>query len=148
MSLGPVEILEVKFPGNHFTGEIAPAIAELVESGMVRIIDFLFVGRAEDGKVIVTEFNDMGESLMATFDPLVSEVSGLISSEDVARMSEALEPNSSAAIMLFENVWATRFADALRNANAEIIFNERIPRAVIEEALAVALVEAVDGPLQ
>lgn len=147
MPLGPVEILEVKFPGNQFTGEIAPALAELVGSGMIRIIDFLFVGRADDGRVVVTEFNDLGEAMIATYDPLVSEVSGLISEEDVARMSEALEPGSSAAIMLFENVWATRFADSLRNANAEVILNERIPRDVIEMALLAALEEAVDEEL-
>jgi hypothetical protein len=147
MPLGPVEILEVKFPGNQFRGEIAPALAELVESGTIRIIDFLFVARDEEGKVFVTEFNDLGESMLAVFDPLVSEVSGLISTNDVAHMSEALEPNSSAAIMLFENVWATRFVDALRNANAELIFSERIPRALIEEAVAAAMVEEMDEEL-
>jgi len=145
MPLGPIEILEVKFPGNQFKGEIAPALAELVESGMIRIIDFLFVGRDENGQVLVTEFNDLGESLVAVFDPIVSEVSELISEEDIAELSVALEPGSSAAIMLFENVWATRFAEALRGANAEIILNERIPLSVIEAAVAAALEEAVNS---
>ena len=139
MPLGPVEMLEVKFPGNQFRGEIVPALAELVDTGMIRIIDFLFVGRDEDGTVLVTEFNDLGEGLIAVFDQVVDEVSELISEEDIALLSASLEPGSSAAIMLFENVWATRFAESLRNANAEIILNERIPLSVIEEAVAAAL---------
>lgn len=144
MPLGPIEILEVKFPGNQFRGEIVPALAELVDSGMIRIIDFLFVGRDDDGNVLVTEFNDMGEALIAAFDPVVDEVSELISDEDIATMSASLEPGSSAAIMLFENVWATRFANSLRAANAEIILNERIPLSVIEEAVAAALEESIN----
>jgi uncharacterized membrane protein len=144
MSLGPVEILVVKFPGNQFKGEILPALADLVESGTIRIIDFLFVVRDESGKTLVTEFNDMGEAFIAQIDPLVDEVSGLISQQDVAEMSAAIEPGSSAAMMLFENVWATRFTDALRNANAELIMNERIPRTVIEMAVAAALEAALD----
>ena len=139
MPLGPVEMLEVKFPGNQFRGEIVPALAELVDTGMIRIIDFLFVGRDEDGTVLVTEFNDLGEGLIAVFDPVVDEISELFSEEDIATLSDSLEPGSSAAIMLFENVWATRFAESLRNANAEIILNERIPLSVIEEAVAAAL---------
>jgi hypothetical protein len=139
MPLGPVEILEVKFPGNQFSGEIAPALAELVESGTIRIIDFLFVGRDAEGTVLVTEFNDLGEAALAVFDPLVAEISGMISHDDVAALSEALEPNSSAAIMLFENVWAAKFVQSLRNANAELILSQRIPREVIELAAEAAL---------
>lgn len=145
MPLGPIEILEVKFPGNQFRGDIVPALAELVDSGMIRIIDFLFVGRDDGGNVLVTEFNDMGEALIAAFDPVVDEISELISDEDIATLSATLEPGSSAAIMLFENVWATRFANTLRAANAEIILNERIPLAVIEEAVAAALEESING---
>lgn len=145
MPLGPVEILEVEFPGNQFTGELAPALAELIETGMIRIIDFLFVGHAEDGSVLVTEFNDLGESLVQIYSPLISEVSGLISDEDVAALSESLPTGSSAAIMLFENVWATRFAEALRNANARVVVNERIPMRVIDAAVAAALEEALDA---
>lgn len=148
MPLGPVEILEVKFPGNQFSGEILPALSELVESGTIRIIDFLFVARDYEGTVLVTEFNDLGEGVLAVFDPLVAEISGMISHEDVTALSHALEPNSSAAIMLFENVWAAKFAQSLRNANAELIFNQRIPREVIELAAEAALLDMIDEAIE
>jgi uncharacterized membrane protein len=136
MALGPVEILVVKFPGNQFKGEIAPALTELVESGTIRVIDILFVNKDENGKVEMVEINDLDDDNYAVFDPIVSDVTSMLNEDDVQAFSAALEPNSSAALMLFEDTWATRFRDALVNANAEVVMSERIPRAAVEKLMA------------
>jgi hypothetical protein len=135
MPIGPVELLVVKFPGNQFRGEIAPALAELVESGTIRVLDTVFANKDADGKVEMVEIEDLdlGET---RFDPLVSDITDVLTEEDVEILGAMLERNSSAAMMLFENTWAARFAGALRNANAELILNERIPHAVVEEVPA------------
>jgi len=136
MSLGPIEFLALKFPGNRFRGEITPALAELVEGGTVRVIDLLFVQKEADGAVRVVELADLGDEDYVTFEEVVSDVSGMLHQDDARQIANSLEPNSSAALLLFENVWATRFADAVANANGEVIVNERIPRAMVEEMLA------------
>ena len=138
MSIGPIELLVVKFPGNQFKGEIAPALADLVESGTIRIIDLLFAIKDEEGTLAVLELNELGDETLAVFKPEPSDLSDTLTEEDGKALGGGLENNSSAAILLFENVWATKFADALRNANGELILNERIPRVVIDELIASA----------
>lgn len=136
MPYGPIELLVLEFPGNEFTGELAPALTDLVESGTIRIIDILFVQKDADGNVIETELSDLTEGAFAAFDPVVDELAGLITHDDALYLTAALAPNSSAGIMLFENVWAKRFADAVVGANGHVVINERIPRAAIEELVA------------
>lgn len=133
MSLGPVDLLVVKFPGNQFKGEIAPALTELVEAGTIRVIDILFANKDEDGKVEMVEVNDLAFDDVRRFDPVVTDVTDMLSEEDVRTFASALEPNSSAALLLFENTWATHFRDTLANAKAEVMVFERIPRAVIDD---------------
>jgi hypothetical protein len=136
MSVGPVELLVVKFPGNKFTGEISSALAELVEAGTIRVIDILFAVKDQDGALTVREITDLGDDEYTTFDPLVEDTSGLLTPDDVRELTSRLESNSSAALMLFENTWATRFRDAVLAAQGELVMSERIPHAVIEELLA------------
>ena len=146
MPIGPIELLVVKFPGNQFKGEIAPALAELVENGTIRIIDLLFAIKDEEGTLAVLELNELGDETLAVFKPEPSELSDTLTEEDGQALGGGLENNSSAAILLFENVWATKFADAMRNANGELILNERIPRAVIDELIASATATAAGAP--
>jgi uncharacterized membrane protein len=136
MPLGPIELLVISFPGNQFTGEITPALAELVESGTIRIVDLLFVIKDEQGKVAVLELGDLAADVLGQFRLFVSDTIPMLNDEDAYELAEALENNSSAGIMLFENTWATRFADAIHNAKGEVVLNERIPRAAIEELIA------------
>src|SRR4029079_2562169 len=136
MPTGPIEMLAVKFPGNRFTGEIAPALADLVETGTIRLIDILFVRKDADRLVEVTEISELDDDTYAAFDLVTSDLEGLMSEDDGQRMSELLEPNSSAAVMVFENPWATRFTEAMRHADGEVVFIERIPRVVIDEMMA------------
>ncbi len=135
MALGPVELLLVKFPGNQFKGEIVPALEELVDNNTIRIIDLLFAKRDNQGNLKVLELNDLDKDTYAAFDPIVSDLAGLLTKEDMEKLANGLENNSSAALMLFENTWATRFRDAVLNAHGQVLFNERIPRAVVEEAM-------------
>ncbi len=135
MTYGPIELVAISFPGNQFSGEIIPALQELVDTETIRIIDIVFAIKDEDGNVEVVEVDDMPEEQSSVYAPSVSEVSGLLSGEDVQRLAAALEPNSSAGLMLFENTWAAKFVNAVLNANGQVILNERIPRAVIEAAI-------------
>jgi hypothetical protein len=136
MPLGPVELLVIKFPGNQFKGEIVPALRELVESGLIRIVDLLFVKKDAAGAVTAVELNDFEPDTYALLDPLVADIEGLLAEDDVQHFAEMLEPNSSVGMMLFENAWATRFRDAVLNANGELVLNERIPHAVVEQLVA------------
>ena len=136
MSLGPIELLVLKFPGNQFSGEIIPALGQLVEDGTVRIVDLLFAVKNKDGEVRALEFSDLAPDIMGQWDPLVSDVTPMLNEDDARELTASLENNSSAAILLFENTWATRFVDAVSNANGEVVVNERIPRAVIQELTA------------
>jgi hypothetical protein len=136
MAIGPIELLVVKFPGNQFKGEIVPALQELIENGTIHVIDLIFAIKDGEGTLAVLELNDLGEETLAVIAPKESELSGALTEDDARSLTGGLENNSSAAIMLFENTWATRFAAALRNANGELILNERIPRAAIDELIA------------
>ena len=142
MSVGPIELIAIKFPGNKFTGEIVPALAELIEQNTIRVIDIIFVRKSEDGVVDVIEISELDDDTYATYEAVIADVGGMLGEEDAQQFSGLLEANSSAAVMVFENVWATRFVEAVRNANGELIFNERIPRAVIEALEAEAAAEA------
>jgi hypothetical protein len=136
MGLGPVQYIVIKFEGNRFTGEIAPALAEVVTREVIRIIDITFVQKDRNGNVRVMELNEIDADALVVFDPLVDEITGLLSSEDVERLSEALENNSSAAIMLIELTWATRLRDALVNSGGILVAEGIIPREVVEQVSA------------
>ena len=141
MDIGPVEYLILGFPGNMFTGQIVPELAKLIDSGLVRIIDLTFISKDAAGDVQVIE-HDVVEEL-AAFAGLDGEVGGLLSDEDIMYAAQSLEPNSSAALLVWEDTWATPFAVAVRNANGVILEGARIPREIIEEAVD-ALTDALD----
>jgi hypothetical protein len=117
-------------------GDVVPALRALVESGTVRIIDLLFINKDSDGRVTMLEVNDLGDADYTTFVSVVSEFNGMLSENDVQRLAATLENDSSAAVLLFENSWATRFRDALVDVGARVVLIERVPRDVIEETVA------------
>jgi GTPase SAR1 family protein len=135
MTLGPVEYVVVAFPGNKFTGNIAPALADLVEAGTIRVMDLAFVTKDADGAVVGFELTDLDQDEARVFDGLGGDGLDLISAEDLAAVGEELEPNSSAAMLVWENTWATKFAEALREADGELLDHDRIPHEVLEAAL-------------
>jgi uncharacterized membrane protein len=132
MAYGPAELIVVKFPGNQFRGEIAPALADLIDAGTIRLIDLLFVMKDTDGSVTYLEAGEVFPD-----GPLAGVLAeagdGLISDEDVDDIAPEIERGSSAAVMLFEHLWAAEFTQAIRNAGGEVIYDERIPAAVVEE---------------
>jgi hypothetical protein len=136
--MGPVEYMVVAFPGNQFRGEIAPALAELTHAGVIRVIDLAFVSRAADGSVTAMELEDIDSDAGKAFQAIEAEVGELVSEDDLRAVGESLEPNSSAAVLVWEDVWASRLANAISNAEGVLLDLERIPRPVVEAALAQA----------
>jgi hypothetical protein len=133
--LGPIDCLVVAFPGNQFKGEIAPAIGELVANGTVRIIDLVFVKKDADGSLEVVELGELSADEADPFDDVEGEVGELLSQDDLLLAAETLEPNSSAALLVWENVWARRVATAIRNAGGEVLMSERIPHEIVRAAV-------------
>ena len=136
MAYGPTDLVVVKFPGSRFSGEIAPALAELVESGTIRIIDLLFAQKAEDGSLTVVELADLDDELYEALDPVVGELAGILSEDDAIQFAGSLDPGSSVALLLFENTWAARLSEAVRNSSGQVLISERLPRSVMEELAA------------
>jgi hypothetical protein len=136
MGIGPVQYMVVAFPGNQFKGEIAPALEELVKSGTIRIIDLAFVIKDAEGSMAGMELEDVGSDVFQAFESLTSERGGFVSEEDLQAVAGALEPNSAAAILVWEDVWATRLTEALVNAGGQLIDIQRVPRELVEEAIA------------
>ena len=134
MDIGPVEYLILGFPGNTFTGQIVPELAKLIDSGLVRIIDLTFITKDAAGQVEVVEYDAVEE--LAAFAGLDAEVGGILTDEDVAHAALSLEPNTSAALLVWEDTWAAPFAAAVRNANGVILEGARIPREFIEQAIS------------
>ena len=143
MSFGPIEYLIVGFPGNKFKGEIVPALAELVENGTIRILDLVFIAKDEEGNVAAVELSELDPEDEAAAMSDISEVdAGLLNEDDIQAAADSLENNSSAGLLVFENVWAARFAEAVRNADGQLLANERIPYDVVQAALAYADAES------
>jgi Family of unknown function (DUF6325) len=139
MSIGPIEYLVVAFPGNKFKGEIIPALAELVESGTIRILDLVFIMKDEEGNVAAIELSDLDPEDEAAAMSDISDIDkGLLNEEGIQLAADALEDNSSAGLLVFENVWAAKFAEAVRNADGQLVANERIPYDIVQAAMAAA----------
>jgi len=133
MSLGPIELFVIGFPENQFTGEVAPALADLVESGTIRIVDLLFITKDAEGNVESLEINELDDSASDQYGTLVDEVEGLIGEEDVEDFGEELEPNSSVALLVVEHLWAKPFADAVANSGGVMMGSLHVPRDVVDE---------------
>jgi hypothetical protein len=136
MATGPVDILILGFPGNKFTGRIAPAIMDLVESGTIRILDLLFVMKDADGTMTTIDIEDLDPDLGPAFLEVGVHAPGALNDEDAEELAEDIPPNSSALVVAFENAWAAKFVEACRAADAVVIDQIRIPAEVVDAALA------------
>lgn len=136
MAFGPIEMLMIRFPGDQISADLVPAMSELVNDGLVHIVDMLFIRKDAEGSVAVFELGDLAPDLAGQYAPLLTDVTELLNEEDAYELAGSLDNGSSAGIMLFENVWATRFAQAVRASNGEVLLNERIPNNVIEEIIS------------
>ncbi|MFF4253727.1 DUF6325 family protein [Streptomyces sp. NPDC001663] len=134
--MGPVDYLVVEFPGNRMTGEGFPLLVDLVDRGIIRIFDFLFVRKDEDGSVSVLELKDVGDEVdLSVFE---GASSGLMGDEDIKEAGNVLEPGNSAALLVYENVWAAPLARALRRSGAQMVASGRIPVQALLASLEAA----------
>jgi hypothetical protein len=134
MPLGPVEYIIIEFPGNDFRGDIVPAMAKLVDDGTVRIIDLVFIMKDSDGNVTIYEYDQLDE--LAPFASLPGEVGDFVNQEDLDYVATGLTPSSSAAVILWEDTWATELALAIRGAGGFVREGARIPPELVDAALA------------
>jgi dihydroorotase-like cyclic amidohydrolase len=135
--MGPIDYLLIEWPGRQPTGEAAPIVVDLVERGIIRVLDLAFIAKAEDGSVAGLEIADLGQEVeeLKVFE---GASSGLLSEDDTAEAAEALEPGTSAALMVFENRWAAPLASALRRSGAQLVASGRIPVQAVLAALEAA----------
>jgi Family of unknown function (DUF6325) len=125
--LGPVDYIVVEFPGSRINGEIAPALIDLVDRGIVRVLDLLILKKEADGTLEAFELGDLEETELGALRTFESELAMLLSEEDVHSVAAALEPGSSAAVLVWENSWAAPFASAVRHSGGQLVASGRIP---------------------
>ncbi len=134
-ALGPVDWIVVEFPGSKFSGEIAPILADLVERDLVRVLDLLVLKKDEDGTLEAFELSDLDESEIGGLRDHEKELAMLLSEDDVTNLAAAIEPGSSAAVLVWENKWAAPFGSAVRRAGGQLVASGRIPVQAILAAL-------------
>lgn len=133
MTYGPVDFIAIEFKGNQFKGEIMPALLELVNNDTIRVIDLVIVQKDADGNVRMQEMQQHDNAVLALFDPSKTEITGMIQQDDLQMIGEKVEKDTTAAVLLFENLWAIKFKQAILNANGRLLMQERIPHEVVEE---------------
>ncbi len=125
--LGPVDWIVVEFPGSRFNGEIAPALRDLVERDLVRVLDLLMLKKDADGTLEAFELSDLDPAEIGELRTYEAELAMLLSEDDVTAVAEAIEPGSSAAVLVWENLWAAPFGSAVRRSGGQLVASGRIP---------------------
>ncbi len=133
-TMGPVDYLLVGFPGNRFNGKIIPELMRLEKDGIVRVIDMVLVMKDSNGKVFITEAKDLKGDLATAYSEIANNTREWFYEGDINAIADNLPNESSAALLLFENVWAIKFKEALIDSDAELIDMGRIPPEVVEKA--------------
>ena len=129
--MGPVDYIIVKFPGNKFSGEIAPELARLEQNKTIRIIDLAFVLKDQKGNVLITEAKNLPGVEGDAFSAFAAKASEWLSIDDIEAIAVVLPNNSSAAILLYENTWAIHLKEGLLNSKAEMVGMGRIPPEIV-----------------
>ena len=143
--LGPVDWIVVEFPGSRFNGQIAPALLDLVERDLVRVLDLLVLKKDDDGSLEAFELSDLDQGEIGELRTYESELAMLLSEEDVTSLAAAIEPGGSAAVLVWENSWAAPFASAVRRSGGQLVASGRIPiQALLAADEAEGRGEAVD----
>lgn len=125
--LGPVDWIVVEFPGSKFNGEIAPALVDLVERGIIRVLDLVLLRKDADGSIEGFELSDLDDSEIGQLRSYEAELALLLSEDDVEAIAQAVDPGTSAAVLVFENTWAAPFASAVRRSGGLLVASGRIP---------------------
>jgi hypothetical protein len=135
MTYGPIDFLALEFKTDQLTGESLPELLELVENKIIRVIDLVIIVKDQDGETQVLEIEELAPDMLAIFDPLEIEISGIIQVEDIELIAEQMEENTTAALLLFENLWAIKFGEAVTKASGRMVMYDRIPFEVVNETL-------------
>jgi hypothetical protein len=125
--LGPVDWIVIEFPGSKFNGQIAPALRDLVERDLIRVLDLLVLKKDADGTLETFELSDLDVGEIGEFQDYEAELAMLLSEEDVTSIAAAIEPGSSAAVLVWENTWAAPFGSAVRRSGGQLVASGRIP---------------------
>ncbi len=133
---GSVELAAISFPGSKFNGEIIPALADLVDSGVVAILDLLIISKSEEGDVVSLEIGEVEDGGM--FDDLDGDVMGLLSAEDIETAGQLLEPGNTAALIVWENTWARKLIGAIRDAGGELLAHDRLDAETVNAVMAMS----------
>lgn len=137
--LGPVDYIVVEFPGSNFNGEIAPALRDLVDRGIVRVLDLLVLKKEQDGSIEAFELSDLEDTEIGELRRHERDLAMLLSEDDVKAVAAAIEPGTTARVLVWENSWAAPFASAVRHSGGQLVANGRIPTQAF-----VAAIEADD----
>jgi hypothetical protein len=132
--MGPIDYILIEWPGRQPNGEVAPHLVDLVDRGLIRILDVAFIAKDEDGSVAGIELAELGDGA-AELSIFEGASSGLIADEDIGAAADALEPGTSAALLIFENTWAGPFVAAVRRSGGQLVASGRIPAEDILDAL-------------
>jgi hypothetical protein len=124
--MGPIDYVVIEWPGKQPSGEAAPLLVDLVDRGIIRVLDLTFIAKGEDGSVAAVEFSEVAGQV-PELEVLDGAASGLVGDDDIAAAGEALEPGTSAALLVYENSWAGPFAAAVRRGGGQLVANGRIP---------------------
>ena len=136
MTLGPIDFIALEFPGNKFNGEILTNLFDLVDKEIIRIYDLVVVLKERDGSVVVRELQELDPQSIKVMNPLKAESSQMLTFDDINAIAKKLETNSTAGLMLIENLWAKKTKQAMLDADAKVLLFERIPHEDVEQALA------------
>jgi hypothetical protein len=139
MALGPVEYVMIEFPSTKAIGDIVPALQELVTSGTVRIIDLMFIRKDADGHIQPLEVNQLDGADALRYESLDAEIDDLVNARDIEIAASELSPDSIAAVLVWEDTWATRFAETMRAAGGRVVEDDRIPHEVVEAAMRASI---------
>ncbi|MET0564520.1 MAG: DUF6325 family protein [Gaiellaceae bacterium] len=144
-SLGPVDYIVVEFPAgaSNFTGEMSEELLRLVDAGTIRVIDILILTKDADGSVDAMELSDLDE--LGELQRLEAELAELLAEEDVEHLAAAMEPGSTAGVLIWENLWAAPFASAARRSGGQLIANGRIPIQAIIASIEADQATASEG---
>ena len=143
--LGPIDYIVVEFPAgtSNFTGEMAKELLALVDSGTIRVIDVLILTKNEDGSVDAMELSDIED--LGPLQKIETELAELLAAEDVVNLAAAMEPGSTAGVLIWENLWAAPFASAARRSGGQLIANGRIPIQAIIASIEADEASASEG---
>jgi len=146
MTYGAVDFLALEFKNDQLKGEIMSALVDLVNKKIVRVVDAVVIQKYQDGSFQALEINHLSPEILGIFDPLDVEVSGIIQVEDIEGLAEVMDKGTTVTALLFENLWAVKFKEAVLRANGRVIEHVRVPPEMVEEALE--MIASAEGKLE